>query len=797
MQRGGVRTVGCCVVWIAAIIALGAGRGEATSASEVCSAADPCIVNRTINVSPGSVIDVRPRELRVVSGGTLQVSGAGTGGMTLLAGQLTVQSGGTLDGSGSASIAGRAIQCNADTITIAGAVRTDGTPPGTVTIESAGALTVAVTGTVSAKSLNGSEENGEDGGAVTLTGGTVDLAGQVSVRGPGIAYGGSITVNATGNVTLTGSLDAAGGEGGDATVAAGAGVHGQGNATVAASGSIDARALHAGGFGGEIDILAVGDGASTGNVTLRGLLEATGSTGTSDTGGGDGGTISLSADGNIINDVTAGGIDASGRGPDGEGGEITIEATKGTVVTKATLSVRSTAIETTGGYLEVTGQGDVTIGGKLDAAGGGYDGGSIDVESVTGHVVVASTASIEASSVTGGGFGGDVTLLAGSDEAVGTSRLIVDGSITMDGSAAIDFGGGGGTIDLAADASVAVTGDLRANGAVGGGFGGEVDVEVMSGPATVQGDVNLVGLGAGALGGQMRFTTGGAVTVSGLVDLRGNSGAAGGRFSVRAAGVVLLSGDVKVAGTNAGSGGQITVISDSDVTVSGALDATAGTQPSKGSSVTVAGCAINVTAAGSLESSGPQSTNRVEGRAQIRISGDMLADNSTGLNEIRYRPGLTPQLTGTIRPTARLIADPVIVACGMITATPTVSLPPSRTPTIGSPTITPTRTPTGLPTSTPTITATSTVTPTSNASPTATPTATPTPTPTQTQGQICVGDCNGGGTVTIDELLKGVNIALGTNAIDVCPAFDKNGDGKVGIDELITAVNAALTGCPK
>jgi hypothetical protein len=52
-----------------------------------------------------------------------------------------------------------------------------------------------------------------------------------------------------------------------------------------------------------------------------------------------------------------------------------------------------------------------------------------------------------------------------------------------------------------------------------------------------------------------------------------------------------------------------------------------------------------------------------------------------------------------------------------------------------------------------------------------------------------VGDCNQDGSVTVDELIKGVKIALGTTSIDACSSFDTNGDGAVTINELIAAVN--------
>ena len=61
--------------------------------------------------------------------------------------------------------------------------------------------------------------------------------------------------------------------------------------------------------------------------------------------------------------------------------------------------------------------------------------------------------------------------------------------------------------------------------------------------------------------------------------------------------------------------------------------------------------------------------------------------------------------------------------------------------------------------------------------------------------RIGVSAVNGDGSVTVDELIKGVNIARGTATVDTCQAMDANGDGAVTIDELIAAVNRALNGC--
>jgi YD repeat-containing protein len=60
----------------------------------------------------------------------------------------------------------------------------------------------------------------------------------------------------------------------------------------------------------------------------------------------------------------------------------------------------------------------------------------------------------------------------------------------------------------------------------------------------------------------------------------------------------------------------------------------------------------------------------------------------------------------------------------------------------------------------------------------------------------CVGDCDGDGVVRINELIIGVNIALGERDFSLCPIFDTNGNGRVDINELIIAVNFSLDGCP-
>ncbi len=62
------------------------------------------------------------------------------------------------------------------------------------------------------------------------------------------------------------------------------------------------------------------------------------------------------------------------------------------------------------------------------------------------------------------------------------------------------------------------------------------------------------------------------------------------------------------------------------------------------------------------------------------------------------------------------------------------------------------------------------------------------------RAQSCIGDCDGDGTVQINELVLGVGIALGTSELSACSNLD-NGDGIVSVDRLVAAVNNALCSC--
>jgi hypothetical protein len=59
----------------------------------------------------------------------------------------------------------------------------------------------------------------------------------------------------------------------------------------------------------------------------------------------------------------------------------------------------------------------------------------------------------------------------------------------------------------------------------------------------------------------------------------------------------------------------------------------------------------------------------------------------------------------------------------------------------------------------------------------------------------CVGDCDGSGAVTIDEVVTLVGIALGRASIGACAAGNPDGNQQIAINEIVAAVSTALGGC--
>ncbi len=120
-----------------------------------------------------------------------------------------------------------------------------------------------------------------------------------------------------------------------------------------------------------------------------------------------------------------------------------------------------------------------------------------------------------------------------------------------------------------------------------------------------------------------------------------------------------------------GPGGLVEVIADGDVVIGGTLTADGGAEP--GGLVSVLGCSVLLCgfnadlcdgATGTLRTLGPNGTNRVTGRTDALIFGNMTTILA-GRNEVVVRPPGSQNATvlGTVSPPAIVVEDGSLTSC--------------------------------------------------------------------------------------------------------------------------------------
>jgi hypothetical protein len=617
------------------------------------------------------------------------------------------------------------------------------------------------------------------GGLINIIAGTdieVTLNGALTVRGgKDSSGGGNILLEAGGDVRVASKIDISGSDGGVLDIFA------QGDVVI---GDIDANGAGDAGSGGCISI----EGGT--ELRLTGILEANGRSGEFQTGG-CGGFICLDTTfGDAVIEADAQ-VQADGARPDGSGGLLGM-LVQGSVIVEGTINARGPTGETCGGELCLEAELDVILAStsSIDVSGG--DGGG-DADLSAGRNFLAA-GMINTSADARGGFAGGACLSAGQQQT-GAGTLTVEGTINakVAPSCSPENGcGDGGSIELAGcDITVAASADLDASGPAGGG-----GFVIARESFVMQGSLNTD-----------KTVTDGFEGTNEIIFRQGAQIVLGGNI-VPAFVQTVLPSCTGSPGDPSGCMKPCPGCGDGNVDFPEQCDP--GPAPSDQCTDCSAFCSF-------LSSDdcddGRLCTDDVcdpeLGCANNRIAGPCTEPPTptptiTNTPTQTRTPTNTPTITNTPTPTA----TPTITDTPTETATPTDTPTSTNTPVVTatstpSATSTSTNTPVVTATSTPSATSTSTNTPvaTATATPSATstntPTASPTETPTDTPSRpACGGDCNGDGLVSINELILGVNIALGEREIPACPAADIDKGGSVAINELIGAVNNALFGCP-
>lgn len=615
------------------------------------------------------------------------------------------------------------------------------------------------------------------GAEATDTGGIVRivLTGAATFQGPngsidvsGDDGGGMIIIEAGGSITVNGRLRAIGnirfGSGGDIVLRS------EGSVSAAISSQLFATGAREGGVGGLIDITARGavelnstldvDGSDGGEINLYSAqnlsVRAIEARGTSDAGSG--GCVGIQADAalQMLDDIELNGAGSSQGSGGGCGGFACFEAR----------------------YGDLTVRGDVLAEGATPDGGGG----SIALIADAGSIFFDPNTMVSARGNGAQGCGGEIC---------------VDVSGSIDGNSLFDSSGGlaGGDVDLSARKNITVAGGVDISGRSGGSCAGTMLIEAgfeSVGLVQITSDINASASGCGE----------GGCGIAGLAQV-----------SACQLGVTQ-SGSIDAQG---GQGGQIELIARTQLQLQGTLLATKldndpqakdgridfrhriGTPPVVGGIVRpiatvmalppctaergLRDCLMPCPACGNSVVEFPEGCDNGGGANPVSCDGcstfcraedcddgfNCTVDSCQPQRGCRHAPVELPATPcyepSEATPTSTRTTSPTVAATGTRTPTATRAPPtasPSRTPSNGTPT-------------------------TGN-----TPTATP-PTP----GGTCVGDCDGLGTVSVNELVRGVNILLDSQPLSECPSFDRNGSETVTVEELVAAVRIALgDGCP-
>jgi hypothetical protein len=734
----------------------------------------------TPGVAAGQVVTIAGNNIAIALAKDLTNAGMITlgdsnGGYSILRGPGTLTNTGHLNtvvGGGGARFLRLNIGNSADgTVDIAGDTRQDAAD--------VGATTFVNNGTVTVEAPNGSLGLG-GGSAFTNNGGTITNNDVFGVsNGLFTQRGGSQTGNA---VLLAGSTL-------DDDVGAGPGFF-----TFTGSGSLTGSGSNPGVAPGQVVTL------SAANVTV-GLAVNLTNAGTIILGDSGGGFSVLQNPGRLTNRGQLNTIMG--------GGGVRYLRTNINNAAAGTIGIGATTVQDQNGTL-VTNDGNVTIqmNGTYALSGG------FSFVNNGGAVVNSGTFAM-----TGGGTftqrGGTVSanpvLLSGvtldDDLGAASAAFTFTGNSTLTGSGSTPGVAAGQVVTIsAANVSVGLGVNLTNAGTLTlGDAGGGFSVIQTPGALTNSGQLNAIAGGGGA----RYLRTNVSNTAAGTIDIatttiqdQGTLTTNNGTVRIRAGGTLALgSGSSFAQGVSASFAPTI----DANATAFGRL--TGGGGP-----VSIGGkLMVTTVGAAAIGSNWPiiSGANRSGQFATLDFDGANydVQYSSTGVTLIALATP-TPTHTPTNTPTRTATATP----------THTATASPTRTSTHTA-TVTPTRTPT--PTASATATQTSTLTPTASFTHTASPTPTPPPTstatastpeptatatataatpeatasPTSTPTPVCVGDCQGDNEVTVDDVLKGVNISLGTAELETCPSFDADHSGKVTVDEIVVAVNNAVLGC--
>lgn len=397
--------------------------------------------------------------------------------------------------------------------------------------------------------------------------------------------------------------------------------------------------------------------------------------------GGDG---SASIDGSVVADAETPGrvlvraagdvairrpVTARGTRTESDGGTVEIESTTGSVLVDSAVDVSGGGLAA-GGDAEILAAEDVVVQAPLRSTGGEYDGGSIWLAAARDALVLDD---VSAGATAGAGFGGSVVVEAGRDAVFDGGTATNSVTIGVDGHQSLEnYGGDGGTIDVEAGRDVVATRYVRfeASGAAPDGFG---DTLSFAADGALRFGATVVAKGRGIEGGGaiVDLASEGAMQVASGASFELGGPAVAGDLTLESGGALEFAGEVDVTSSASGVAGRVVAVAAGDAEVAGRWTTSGGASAFSVGELYLEACRASVT--GSLENAAEAGRTTIVAReiATVAANASVVSSGAGATNAIVHRDAASPPVVeGIVRPAPSIVVDEALAPCTGCTSSP-------------------------------------------------------------------------------------------------------------------------------
>lgn len=359
-------------------------------------------------------------------------------------------------------------------------------------------------------------------------------------------------------------------------------------------------------------------------------------------------------------------VNMIGSGADSDGGEFEMLSTKGSITVNGAITV-SSGLDSEGGIVSLDAEGDIALNQPIDATGGDFDGGTVDI--VTRGNYRQGPVSINASATRAAGTGGVVFIQTGGELRIDTGSDTARLRIVTNGSTLDDFGGDGGEQELDAGGDLLIPEFTRfeSDGARPDGGGGDYFF-TAGGKIEIFGQVHSKSLGGDGGGGQVTVKSGGSIALGDSTGFDFSGGSFGAGLVEMDSGEGFFgAGLIDMTATGGGAGGGIDILSrDGLIDLTGTMRTVGDFGSGADGEILVRGCRVTVASGASFDNRSVSGENVIEVRENLTVeSGASIRATATdGSNIFRHRSeDKPPTIIGVVDPAPSISVFPSLTDC--------------------------------------------------------------------------------------------------------------------------------------